>query len=272
MTTSSAKLHLVHESEAQRQHIRLKIPARAEIANASYRVRDLSVGGVCIEGIPGAIPPGSTVNMRLALPFESFTMTLDLNMAVEYHDAQRAIIGCRYESLTPDQLNLLQMIVRSYLSGVVVGEGEVINTLTRDNFMKPRAVSATPVKPSIALRNAIITMAIAFAGLAGLWLIFSNIQAQRFTLYSNMGVVQAEDSGGTPLIDVIVPVQKTGRIRIGNSGVIRIAGENGNFSGTVLSLRPQHDDRANTIILVKPDQVIPAALVGRPASVKLKLD
>ncbi len=52
MSTDQPSLQIVHESESQRQHIRLSLNASVELEGLSYPVKDISASGLALKEVP----------------------------------------------------------------------------------------------------------------------------------------------------------------------------------------------------------------------------
>lgn len=142
----STKLKVVHEAEAQRQHIRLKLPLQAIIEDISYTVLDLSVAGFSTEGLYPAPAAGAVLDVRLVFPFEGFEFTQAIRAQVVYASAAGRL-GCRFTDMTMEQLSLLQFIVDAYISGEMVHAGDLLEVSRRNMFVAPRKLPA-PDQPS----------------------------------------------------------------------------------------------------------------------------
>ena len=66
--TLSGTPQLVHETEAQRQHIRISLPASIHIDGKNYTLADWSVGGISVILNKGAIE-----NFRFKLRMDSLS-------------------------------------------------------------------------------------------------------------------------------------------------------------------------------------------------------
>lgn len=145
----ATNLQLVHEAEAQRQHVRLKLPLHATIKDQVYTVVDWSVGGLCIEGLRPVPQVGDVIDVRLHFAFEGFQFTLQCWCEVRHASAATNRTGCRFTSITPQQVSLLQYIVDAYLSGEVVRSGDLLEISQRNMFVSPRKVPARERPPGI---------------------------------------------------------------------------------------------------------------------------
>ncbi|HEX2526988.1 MAG TPA: PilZ domain-containing protein [Geminicoccus sp.] len=153
----------VHEAEIHRQHVRLKIPIRAEIDGAWFQVDDWSLGGFGVDAEPPAFREGEIFPVVLALPFEDFELTVRLDAELVYRLPDRPRFGCRFTGMTRGQISLFRHIVDRYLTGEIASPDDVLVALGRDSFGPARVPSVD--EEGGGLRR---VLGWALAGLAGL--------------------------------------------------------------------------------------------------------
>jgi hypothetical protein len=115
---------IVHESEAQRQFIRLKLPARATLGGIQYQVNDLSAGGLSLLSVQTPPKAGEKFPLELTLPFQDYSMDVQLEAEVEHYDADQKMLGCRFVNLNASQLSVLNHVLRAFIAGDVVAAGD----------------------------------------------------------------------------------------------------------------------------------------------------
>lgn len=185
---------IVHESETQRQHSRFGFPATVEIAGKSYKIKDLSSGGVAVVGIEGGFSKGAIVPLRLDLPFGSFSLDIVIDADVRHYSKEDKVLGCRFTNLTAEQVSLINHVLRAFMAGDVVAPDDIMNVATRNNFTKQRktkpADSAPP--PVVDLRRQIPGLAaITVLGLVAAFFIIGNIYNSLFVIRVSEGVVSS---------------------------------------------------------------------------------
>ncbi len=193
---SSAAPQIVHESETQRQHVRLPLPARAEIAGQVCAVKDLSPGGLAVRDLAGSFARGQRLPLRLMLPFGSFSMDISLEAEIQHFNSAAKTAGLRFVDLVADQIALLNHILRAYMAGDVVRAGDVMNVVTRENFVKARRQNAAaPVGPDLG-RQLPRLAAVLSIGLIVTAFMLGNMYEKIFVLKTANAAV------GGPLVDV----------------------------------------------------------------------
>lgn len=142
-------LNLVHESETQRQHVRVRIPGELEIqspqgAARRFRLHDLSAGGLSFEAPATHLRIGSTASGRLRLRIEGVEVAIPVRFEVRHTDPVEGRVGVRFEALGAAQTATLRRVIGAYLSGELLEAGDVIHTLARNNFTPPRKHTEPP--------------------------------------------------------------------------------------------------------------------------------
>ncbi|MCC6597502.1 MAG: HlyD family efflux transporter periplasmic adaptor subunit [Alphaproteobacteria bacterium] len=143
MTNTTA--NLVHEADAQRHHVRVKLPALVEINGTRFETRDWSTAGASV-ALPSAHSDASAFNegrMHDALMifnFNGFTLSVPMKVEVLHTKAEEGTnyVGLRYIDMTQDQIVIMRQLVSSYVTGELSSVGELIHVVSRNNFTKPR--------------------------------------------------------------------------------------------------------------------------------------
>lgn len=179
---------IVHESETQRQHVRLPFPAHAEIAGQEHEVKDLSSGGVGVKGVTGEYKRGQHILLRLKLPFGAFSLDVNLDAEIRHYDAKEKLLGCVFVSLTADQISLLNYLLKSFMAGDIVGSGDILSIASRDNFTKPRNKGVNAAGPDLK-RQIPGLLLIGSLGLLIATFILANIYNSLFVVKANDAVI-----------------------------------------------------------------------------------
>lgn len=194
--TSNVAAQIIHESEAQRQHVRIAMPARAYINGKPYEVKDLSSGGIALTGASGQYTRGQVVAVRLELPFNNFMLGSELTAEIQHFDARKKLLGCRFTNLKPDQISLLNYIIKSFMTGHTVASDNIIDIASRNNFVAPRKSANQPKALSSPMmlnirRQAPGLAALALLGGFVLLFVFSNLYNYFFIEKSMDGMISA---------------------------------------------------------------------------------
>jgi alginate biosynthesis protein Alg44 len=134
---------LVHEAEAQRQHIRINLPASAYIEGKNYQLSDWSVGGISLvlekgENTPSYLQEGQTTQAHLQFQFDGFGITVPVKLSINSVRGNR--VGCQFIEMDRNKRTVMQYLVTSYTSGELVNTGDLLDVVGRNNMTKPRNV------------------------------------------------------------------------------------------------------------------------------------
>lgn len=188
------KPQLVHESEVQRQHVRVELPAaRAVIRNKTYSARDVSVGGIRLKDVQDKFQKHEKIILELSLPFEAFSLNLNLPCVVEHYDAKDKTLGCAFTTLTDAQMSLLNVVIKSRMAGTIIDAGDILHIAGRNNFVKFNrdANGVALTKPQTIKRNGIM-LAFSLLGLLCLALIIGNIYQRVAIISTSNAYVHAD--------------------------------------------------------------------------------
>ncbi|MDB5985989.1 MAG: PilZ protein [Nevskia sp.] len=190
------KPQVVHETETQRQHPRVRIPATVRIAHgnteAACRVIDISVAGFAFEA-PHSYQVGALDRGVLQLGVDSLALNLPVQFCVRNFDNSSRRTGCSFENLTAGTVATLHYLIGGYLSGEVTTAGEMLATLSRDNYSKPRAQvePAPPLSPAGRLRALSLTGVMFVVGLAAFTYAASTLYSALFVMHANAAKIAA---------------------------------------------------------------------------------
>ena len=187
---SMAANNLVHESETQRQYVRVSLPARADVNGQQYIVTDLSSGGVSLQNVEEKFTKGDESSISLTLPFKSFSMDIELDGEVRHANDKHKTVGFRFINLTAEQTSLLNHVLRSFIAGEIVAGSDLLAVVSRENFVKVRHHSDVESdKSTFWKRQAIPFALIAILGLTAFFIIAKNVYNGLFVLESSQAYV-----------------------------------------------------------------------------------
>jgi alginate biosynthesis protein Alg44 len=187
--------NIVHESEAQRQHVRLQIPAKVIVGDRVFQAIDVSVGGVSVQSDVKIADVGAEIVIKITFPFSDFGVDVETPAILEYADSENGQVGFRLTSLTVNQRSILTYIIKAYMTGEMVTGQDVLNVVARDNFVKARdnKKSRDNVGEAPTLARQILPLAV--IGLIGIFVtlfIGGNLFQQFFVLPAKGAFVQTE--------------------------------------------------------------------------------
>jgi alginate biosynthesis protein Alg44 len=219
MTGPIPNLQVVHESETQRQHVRLQIPARAQIDGGEYALKDLSSGGVGVRDVPGPFMMGQRLPVDIRLPLGSFALNVRMEAEVRHYNAKTRALGCIFVNQTPEQLSVINHAIKSFIAGDLVSPRDMLGVAMRDNYTRPRKpANANTTKISL-LRQLPGLLMVAAAG-------FSLAAFIALRLYNSVFIVHASSAAVTaPAAELRAPVTGLYRSRIEQGRTTVTSGE-----------------------------------------------
>ena len=290
----SAQHQIVHESETQRQYVRVPIPARVTINNREFTVKDLSSGGLGIANIEGEFEKGGTLPLTLTFPFPDFALDMNLDTQIQNYAPDEKLLGARFINLNPAQISTVNTIVRAFISGEVVSTNDILDVTKRNDFVSLRQHKPNAPKASGPLgigRNIGAFTLITLLGLGALYIIFQNIYASSFVISSNLGVVKTEtlplsakvmelvQPEPAPYAEVYLLPNQATRLKINDRANLQIMGEDVRFEGVVRKIifdetqlqNPAHGGQIMIKVIIEPTQPLSLDAIGKPVKTTFDL-
>ncbi|MDB5970726.1 MAG: PilZ protein [Hydrocarboniphaga sp.] len=226
---------LVHEAEAQRQHPRVRVAGSflldGEGAPRSYRLNDLSAGGLSFDAQSDRFQVGATLRGRLGFQLESVSMVLPITLQIRNVSPGGSRVGGSFMALGTRETSVLRQLINSTLAGELVSTGELINVLSRDNFVKPRAVKdAGGLSGRARFRAMMATAAMALVGIAACFYAGSKLYAMAFVTQASAAKVAA------PSFAVTMPRDGTFFSLIPADGIVKKGQPLGSFQAAMLDV------------------------------------
>ena len=139
---------IVHESEIQRQHVRVRLPASIQFtggggASRQYRLDDLSAGGFSFRRPREQYATGETFSGQLVLSVDTVGFSIPVCFEINAVSAEISRVSCRFQDLGPQEIAALRHVISAYLGGELVTTGDMLATLSRENFSKARVVKSS---------------------------------------------------------------------------------------------------------------------------------
>ncbi|MDP3856987.1 MAG: PilZ domain-containing protein [Stagnimonas sp.] len=232
---------VVHESEAQRQHARVRLPGQLELTAATsngaptslrFPLHDLSAGGLSFV-VPAVqlarLRPGVEVRGQVVTSIDGIGVTVPVELRVLRCDASTGRVGAQFQNLGRQEISALRHLITSFLAGDIVDAGGLLHTLGRDNFTKPR--SAAPGSSASGRGRAMaITLLVAVLGLSVAS--YSVGQVQRWLFVTE---ADAAKVAGT-VFTVTMPREGSFRSLVPESGEVAKGAPIASFETTALDL------------------------------------
>ncbi|WP_425929790.1 PilZ domain-containing protein [Pseudomonas sp. NyZ201] len=239
---TAVNVNVVHESETQRQHARVKIPARLRYLNANretveVKVEDLSAGGLSFHA-KQPLPVGEVMRGRLQFTVDNLGLSMDIEFQVRSHNAADGRTGVQFQNLEPRDIATLRHLITSHLSGELISIGDVLSTLQRDNFTKARKQKndGGGLSPLGRLRAVTFSLGVFVVGVAAFAFIAKSVYGVYFVSHAEAGVVSV------PTTQVTMPRDGTLQALVENGAEVVKGAPLASFSTSMLDLLKGHLD------------------------------
>lgn len=240
---TAVNANVVHESEAQRQHARVKIPAKLRFFGpdrtpVEARVIDLSAGGLAFNAGQLPLKIGDVYKARLQFVIDNLGLAMDVELQVRSFDRETGRVGCQFQNLEQRDISTLRHLITSHLAGDIVSMGEVLATLQRDNFTKARKVKdgGHGMTAFGRLRAVTFSLGIFIVGVAAFGFIFKSVYGMYFVSHAQAGLVSV------PGMNITMPRDGTVQSLIKADGIAAKGAPLATFSTSMLDVLKGHLD------------------------------
>ena len=199
---TAVNVNVVHESEAQRQHARVRIPTKLRYAGPNretqeVRLDDLSAGGFSFHAKQPLVQ-GQVYKGRMMFVIDNLGLGMDIEFQVRSVEADGRM-GCQFQNLEQQEIAALRTLITAHLAGDVVSMGDVLGTLQRDNFTKSRKRgSGTGGMSGFArLRAVTFSLGVFVVGVAAFGFVAKSIYSAYFVSHATSGLVSVPGSAIT---------------------------------------------------------------------------
>lgn len=192
---NTANGKVVHEAEAHRQHVRIKLPGRLRLSDREGREQefdlvDISAGGMALNTGSHVLDPRRTYRGELVLRYDTFTYTV--NICFQALSNQNGRTGCVFQDIGPREADALRAIISSFLAGDVMALDDMLHVVQRDNTAAPRKVAGGEMTTGVRAVAALGTVAVLLLGLFAFSYVFSQVYKLLLVTSSLSGVATAD--------------------------------------------------------------------------------
>lgn len=239
---TAVNVNVVHESEAQRQHARVRIPAKLRYLGANretqeVKVEDLSAGGLCFHA-KQPLKVGEVLRGRLQFVVDNLGLAMDIEFQVRSFNSADGRTGAQFQNLEQRDISTLRHIITSHLSGELISVGDVLSTLQRDNFTKARKQKdgGSGMSAFGRLRAVTVSLGVFVVGVAAFGFIAKSLYGLYFVSHAQAGVV------AVPTTNVTMPRDGTVQALVQSGGDALKGAPLASFSTSMLDLLKGHLD------------------------------
>lgn len=238
---TAVNVNVTHESEAQRQHARVKIPVVLHYLNKQREriempLSDISAGGFGFIDSKQQIQIGDFHKGRLQFKLDSFNLGIDIEFQARSVDVDSNRVGCQLHNLKPREQATLHHLISAYLGGELVSAGDLLSTLQRENFTKARKHNngGTSMSAFGRLKAVTFSLGIFLIGLAAFGFIFKSVYGLYFVTHAESAMVNV------PSMQVTMPREGTVQSLAGPGGEVNKGAPIATFSATMLEMLKGH--------------------------------
>lgn len=138
----SGNINIVHESEAQRQFVRIRLPADIEFnigqERCSRRLLDLSSGGFSFDAGDHPFTVGEHFRGVILVTIDTVGFSIPVHFDIRTVSAATRRIACVFQDLGAQEASALRQIITAFVGGELTSAGDMLATLSRDNGVKAR--------------------------------------------------------------------------------------------------------------------------------------
>lgn len=239
---TAVNVNVVHESETQRQHARVRIPAKLRYLGSNrealdVKVDDLSAGGLSFHA-KQPLSVGEVMRGRLQFTVDNLGLSMDVEFQVRSFNPTSGRAGVQFQNLEQRDIATLRHLITSHLSGELISIGDVLSTLQRDNFTKARKQKdgGSGLSPLGRLRAVTFSLGVFVVGVAAFGFVAKSIYGLYFVSHAEAGVVSV------PATQVTMPRDGTVQALVENGSEVVKGAPLASFSTSMLDLLKGHLD------------------------------
>ncbi|WP_087500476.1 alginate biosynthesis protein Alg44 [Pseudomonas sp. SID14000] len=233
---TAVNVNVVHESEAQRQHARVRIPAKLRFLDPQrqahdVKVDDLSAGGLSFH-TKQQLSVGDVLRGRLQFTVDNLGLSMDIEFQVRSYNPGSGRTGAQFQNLEPRDIATLRHLITSHLSGELITAGDVLSTLQRDNFTKARKQKDGGAGLSAfgRLKAVTVTLGVFVVGVAAFGFIAKSLYGMYFVSHAEAGVV------AVPTTTITMPRDGTVNSLVESGGQIAKGAPLASFTTSMLDM------------------------------------
>ncbi|UFH50120.1 alginate biosynthesis protein Alg44 [Pseudomonas sp. KNUC1026] len=242
--STAINTNVVHESEAQRQFARVRMPAKIRFIGPNRetleaRVDDLSAGGFSFVS-PKPLVEGQLYRGRLMFVVDNLGLGMDVQFQARSTDNDGRV-GAQFQNLEPADISTLRHLITSHMSGELVTMGDLLGTLQRENFTKARKDKKLADGRGFLGRASAVgfSLGVFIVGVAAFGYVLKSIYGAYFVTHAEAAVVSV------PGTNITMPRDGTVSSLIGPNGVAAKGAPLASFSTSMLDVLKGHLEEAD---------------------------
>ncbi|HTN29861.1 MAG TPA: PilZ domain-containing protein [Pseudomonas sp.] len=185
---------LVHEAIDERQHVRIRIPARVTLIRGSQTIAcellDLSIGGMLLRS-KQPLEPGTLFDAQLQLQLNAAQLRIEARVTVV--SERERTYGVEFTGIEERQRDILRYLIGAQLSGEMADINGLLHILQRENHIKQRKVQPSTTRTlRERLRAVLGSLVFLIAGLLICSLLLQRVYLHFFHVSASQALIDAD--------------------------------------------------------------------------------
>ncbi|EKF74401.1 alginate biosynthesis protein Alg44 [Alcanivorax hongdengensis A-11-3] len=136
----------VHESQEERQYVRVQLKGSLRLRMQSpvkgiFALEDVSLGGLAFNAGKVSLPEGTLCHAEVVFRLGRANLAMPISFKVIYQDPDSERVGGQFTVIDQKNSDLLRLLIGNYLAGELTALDDVIDNMTRDNYVSGRKKS-----------------------------------------------------------------------------------------------------------------------------------
>ncbi|BAP13250.1 alginate biosynthesis protein Alg44 [Alcanivorax sp. NBRC 101098] len=138
-TMEENKVRQVHESQEERQHVRVKLQGSLRLKIQSpmkgiFSVQDVSLGGLSFIAGQVSLAPGTLCHGEIVFRLGRANLSMPVSFKVIYQQDENQLVGGQYSVIDQENTDLLRLLISNHLAGELTELDDVIDNMKRENY------------------------------------------------------------------------------------------------------------------------------------------
>lgn len=143
------KVRQVHESQEERQHVRVRLQGSLRLRMQSpvkgiFALEDVSLGGLSFIAGQVNLTPGTLCHGEVVFRLGRANLSMPISFKVIYQQDGSQRVGGQYTVIDQQNTDLLRLLISNYLAGELTELDDVIDNMKRENYVATRKGKQQP--------------------------------------------------------------------------------------------------------------------------------
>ncbi len=143
------KVRQVHESQEERQHVRVRLQGSLRLRMQSpvkgiFSLEDVSLGGLSFIAGQVNLAPGTLCHGEIVFRLGRANLSMPVSFKVIYQQDNSQRVGGQFTVIDQQNTDLLRLLISNYLAGELTELDDVIDNMKRENYVATRKGKQKP--------------------------------------------------------------------------------------------------------------------------------